>query len=284
MMVIDRRSVTISLATAATLLLEPLTDLECQTLKRNDISLTSSKVASSLSVQDIGDVVECICKYTPTAFRAGVRRSGGSFLYRGGGLTLGNADTKYNLEFPPVLAKKKLLQKLCAWTQNPTPDLLSLETYNDPMALNYFECLERRLSLPTTSSQTPKTSLLSYSLKIAKPSNGHIGTSDPQQAGQWGDVVSVWPLGNSLSYVWPRDRTVFFPYPNTAQNSSRVCNEDSLVINNHLANALEGKNREIMFTSCFNDAPSSVSAFLAFPIDYDSIIRTELEHVQYGLL
>jgi hypothetical protein len=175
------------------------------------------------------------------------------------------------------------------------PDLLLPETYNDPMALAYFECLEQRLSGLSTEN-TSKAS--TRHIITAKPSNGHIGTSDPRQAGQWGEVVvSVWPLGDQISYVWPRDRETFFPYSSHDDDNNnnvdigpqKVCREDNLVVNEALLK-FRHQPREVLFASWFdspflpsNDHVPVMSSFLSIPMEYDMILRKELERFQYGL-
>jgi hypothetical protein len=158
---------------------------------------------------------------------------------------------------------------------NPKPDLLLPNTYNDPRALDYFECLEARLAVMPSSRFSPAT--LSFS---AKPSNGHIGTSDPQQAVQWGNVVSIWPLGDELSYVWPRDRTEFF-----VPNSTIICDNfnDNLVINQDLAYALRST-REILFCSWFENSQDTTSSpFLVVSSEHDAVLLKALRKVNYGL-
>jgi hypothetical protein len=109
------------------------------------------------------DAVDAVCRYSPLDFRKSVRDSSGHFLYRG-----------ETVDCPTIL--------------HPKPDLLLPGTYgyDDRDALKYFECLEHELSDTR-----------------ARPSTGHIGTGTHADASVWGSPVSVWPLGNCLSYVWP---------------------------------------------------------------------------------
>mmetsp|Transcript_65574 Transcript_65574/g.73168 ORF Transcript_65574/g.73168 Transcript_65574/m.73168 type:complete len:166 (-) Transcript_65574:169-666(-) len=109
---------------------------------------------------------------------------------------------------------------------------------------------------------------------VAKPSNGHIATSDPNEANKWGNVVSVWPLldsanssvtsstsdeqggGASLfSYVWLKDRSTFYPNNNNNNhdnngNGNDDNGHDVLVINERLDDALKMKSgREVLFAT-----------------------------------
>lgn len=182
---------------------------------------------------------EIIRRYTPESFRQAVATSG-RLMYRG----------ETSIDGFEVLA--------------PEPDLLLPDTYNDPDALAYFQCLERRLCASKTE---------------ARPSTGHIATSDVSEASQWGDAVSVWPLGTSISYVWPKQNKCFSP-------SAEGCPKDELVINQELEMAL-ALGHEVLFSCSFDDGrmPSMVpgrsqSAFLAVSARYekelmDAIMRPE---------
>jgi len=188
-------------------------------------SLPSSSSSSSMQ-----QLAEYICQNTPISFRLALYESGGRFLYRGddseveGTTPAAAADT---------IAETMLvtIPDASQWKINDLPpDLLFAETHeNDLNALKYFECLERRLNdydsknnnNPTESigSSVSSSSVSSSSVSspatttlLAMPSNGHIATSDPQEAGKWGSVVSVWPLGMDFSYVWPTQRSVFYNY------------------------------------------------------------------------
>jgi hypothetical protein len=170
-----------------------------------------------------------------------------------------------------------LLQQQQLWfqPQDPPPDLLIQETHGtDRAALEYFECLERQLLLlprTTTTSRrnnnnNPKPRL------VARPSNGHIATSNPIEAGKWGPIVSIWPLGSQWSYVWPRDRPLFYDYygkntpgagagqerppsvsrtalyPSSAISSCRNNKNDVLIVNTGLSHALR-QSHEVLFAT-----------------------------------
>lgn len=161
-------------------------------------------------------VSKLICDFTPRAFRVAVAESG-RFLYRGE-IGVSRADGKI----------------LC-----PEPDLLFADTYEDPAALEYFRCLERRL----------------ISLNVrARPSTGHIGTSKVSEAARWGDAVSVWPLGTELSFVWPTSGELFYP----TVFLTKSCPNDDLAINRDLTIALE-QGHEILFASSFGNTNNELS-------------------------
>jgi len=189
---------------------------------RGDDKLLSSK--SSIS--------DFICSYAPLEYRLAVAATG-KFLYRG----------EDAVSAPNILA--------------PDPDLLLPGTYDDEGAIDYFQCLEKRLSTITD----------------ARPSLGHIATSDQSEASQWGEAVSVWPLGDKFSYVWPEKERLFFP-------TESKCESGDFAINRDLEGALE-LGHEVLFSSSFDkpaSLPSSISdntisAFLAVPSTYNSIIQ-----------
>ena len=149
---------------------------------------------------------------------------------------------------------------------HPDPDLLVYGTYPDntaKSALEYFTCLEARLE------------------SRAAPSTGHVGTTTYEDAATWGGVVSVWPLGNHLSYVYPQNSNIFFPGD---------CRDD-MVVDRDLAAAF-ALGREVLFTTWFDDEaidppPGIVStwtaAFVAIPSRHDAKLKWSLERRHYGL-
>jgi hypothetical protein len=179
-----------------------------------------------------------ICNYTPQVFRLAVAATW-CFLYRG---------------------ETTIASHHGATVLDPEPDLLLPGTYDDPSALAYFQCLEQRLQ---------------HRGSTARPSTGHIATSDVSQASQWGQAVSVWPLGDSMSYVWPRRNEVFFP---TTRKYN--CPGDDLAIDQDLSLALN-LGHEILFKSKFQGTDSlpavltgpRTSAFLAIPVSFDATLR-----------
>lgn len=214
---------------------------------------TSTRTRTETNQADDTLLVDWICRFTPSEFRAAIRDSG-NFLYRG--------DDNH--------ASTGILQQ-------PIPDLLMPETYgNDPAALAYFQCLEERLHDETRTC---------CSTLSAKPSTGHIATSDPEEAAKWGSVVSVWPVGTEWSYVWPCDRETFY------DSRSALCRDDALAVDTGLDQALQQR-REILFAtsglknSDFTMSKSSdvaPSSFLAISKTRDSVIREKLVLLNYGL-
>lgn len=273
-------------------------------------------VSSFLAVKGAADL---ICTFTPAAFRTAVLRSGGRFLYRGAERTTTTLATP---TLPPTAAGVP-----SGWIHAPEPDLLLPGTYGDDdsgAALEYFECLEGRLlllpmstaapdgAMRTTTEPTTSTATAAAIRITARPSNGHIGTSDPEEAALWGAdaVVSVWPLGDELSYVWPQDRATFFPFSSSKFNdvdddphrssaavgkNESCTDDDRLVVDVDLEKALTLQ-REVLFASRFRDGSVPVSglhdddallhrtsAFLAIPIEFDTRLRRQLEKRSYGL-
>ncbi|CAB9507038.1 expressed unknown protein [Seminavis robusta] len=191
------------------------------------------------------DLSRMICNYTPKAFRLAVATAG-CFLYRG----------------ENIPDRVTLL--------DPEPDLLVPGTYDDPAAPEYFRCLETRLKRSKTR---------------ALPSTGHIATSDEAEASQWGEAVSVWPLGDTLSYVWPRQDIVFFP-------CTTKCPLDEIVIDRELIVALQ-QGHEVLFASAFDSgrksslptslAQGQTSAFLAVPRASNDELKEIVKEPQFTL-
>jgi len=145
------------------------------------------------------------------------------------------------------------------------PDLLVKGTYgDDPFAVAYFEKLEAKLKH-----------------RLARPSRGHIGTSRPQDAAVWGQLVSVWPLGTEINYAWPRSTNTI--YPESDQND--------LVIDDRLADALE-RGTEVLFASSFHmdSYPQDfmtewrAGTFIAVPSRFDQDLIKMLQKRNYGLI
>jgi len=275
----------------------------------NDVAVTGSKSTVTTTITP-KELALFVATHTPKEFSKAIQQSGGRFLYRG---------EESNGEFCSRETRVAQNQPqnggalCCVRICDPPPDLLMVETYgNDELALAYFEGLEARLS----------------STNVAKPSNGHIATSDPSEAGRWGPIVSVWPLilakpssqnssntelltsiattqsattTPSFSYVWPKNRPVFYKSGGGSDNNnnnnnantkySSKDNNDVLVVNEKLRDALVARDgREVLFATptTGNDSSSSSSApqsavFLSVPAELDGILRQELERIGYGL-
>lgn len=217
--------------------------------------LVSTTLCSSSVL--IEDVAKFILTNTPRDFLEAISNTNGNFLYRG--------------EQAPE-AKQSMAGTICS----PAPDLLLEGTYGDDVkALQYFECLEQYLSKQDTDI-------------VAKPSTGHIGTSDPRVARQWGDVVSVWPLGDSLSYVYPKDQSTFYP-DCACQQADNDKESSQYVMDTDLETALVSQ-KEVLFASWYSKTQSKSgstipsSAFLAVPQRHDKKLKEILESMNYGLM
>ena len=214
-------------------------------------STTTTVTSSTLPVGEKYDNwADLICTYTPSSFRRAVQQTD-RFLYRG---VETDDDDEVSSSFSSVNRPR---------IRHPAPDLLVKGTYEDPRALWYFRCLEDRLLSSSSSSSSV----------LARPSNGHIATSDRSEAKRWGPVFSVWPLGRDWSFVWPKDRPTFFPAKydrgnddnNPAHQNGGIvtdtrtpsplssCQEDEdvLVVDADLVEALT-QPREVLFASRFD--------------------------------
>jgi hypothetical protein len=203
-------------------------------------------------------LAEYICHWTPSSFRQAIRDTDGQpFLYRG-------AESNQEEEVHHIIGSRhsnshshtgiiSRNEKTTATTttewirpEEPLPDLLFLETHGyDQRALEYFEGLEQRLKskrvLLTTGNNNIINNINNNSASpfvfMAMPSNGHIATSDPHEASKWGTmVVSVWPVGSQWSYVWPRNRSVFYDYNDDHSHhyaEGHVTTRNSTAANHH---------------------------------------------------
>ncbi len=212
--------------------------------------LSSTLCSSSVLVED---VAKFIVTSTPRAFREAVAQTRGTFLYRG------QQQPTSSTNSPIIMAGH-----VCS----PLPDLLFQETYNSKEALEYFQCLEDYLALQNI---------------VAKPSTGHIGTSSKKNAQEWGNVVSIWPLGTQLSFVYPKRNREFVSSFTVGTYSD--CREEEFGINTNLETALQ-EGREVLFASWYGANHYTVaptSSFLAVPQKYDRKLKRLLESVNYGL-
>ena len=187
------------------------------TVTSSIVSLTAIVTTNEIQIQDARAMIENEC---PVEFREAVCRTG-RLLYRG----------EDQIRQPTILA--------------PPPDLLELQTYGDTKAVEYFRCLENRLT------------------SEAKPSMGHIATARWMDAAVWASsVVSIWPLNrDGFSYVWPRSTDLFFP--------PGECLDD-YVENEGLEEVLRQGKEILWATNGRGDRPPS--SFLAVPQKYDSLL------------
>jgi hypothetical protein len=201
----------------------------------NHLFLFTDSRWRSHECQSIEDAVDQILKRCPREFRRAVRDSG-HFLFRG-----------EDISCPTIMC--------------PEPDLLSLSTYGDEQAVEFFTSLENK------SSQA--------NLNL-RPSRSHIGTANKAIAAEWGSPVSVWPLGSSFEYMWPRQRDLIYVSGEQWNNNNNNNNNEKFVSNHGLQVALE-HNKEVMFTT----APAT--CFLALPEKVEDQLRFQLEQRNYGL-
>lgn len=229
-------------------------------------SSSSSSTAMGLSLS-VSDGVQVLWQYCPDEFMRAVQDSK-RFLYRG---------EASDITAPVIL--------------NPKPDLLVPGTYDDPSALHYFEWMERELtdlakhsadlnSSSIGSSKRPGKSnreMVRTAPEIVRPSRGHVATSDERVAANWGTPVSVWPLGGSFSYVWPRNRPLLFPGGGETL--------DDLVVHKDLDIALSA-GREVLFSTSSaagSDLDLHGPAYMAFPKSLEPELRERLRAIRYGL-
>ena len=165
--------------------------------------------------------------HCPADFLDAVRESG-RLLYRG----------EVALKAPKLLC--------------PPFDLFDENTYNEKNAVIFFHCLEH--------------SFASWGYK-ARPSLGHIGTSDLSEASKWGEAVSVWPLSDGeWSYVWPRNESTFDP-------SGMCCRRRESFVNDRDIGVALSSGKEVLFCCNFRGNPGQ---FLAFPSTWDSYLLKEV--------
>ena len=131
------------------------------------------------------------------------------------------------------------------------PDLLSVDTYGTPAALQFFKDLE------VTMSQ-----------EAVRPSNGHLTTASIEDASAWGKTVaSIWPMGPA-HYAWFQDGGLFYPRRGSSADRNSIivdgrdCGKDSL------EDALLGDSWEIMVAT---------KSFLAVPVSMEKDLRDELQ-------
>lgn len=194
-------------------------------LLQSERATARPSAAEPLSFANAVSIIQQECD---PSFLAAVRASG-RFLYRGEDLPT---------ETPAALL-------------SPPPDLLQLSTYGSRDALAYFERLEGELR--------------QLSQEAARPSVAHIAVPRSEAAAQWGEAVSVWPVGRPLHYVWPRSRDDFWPASaDEARGGLSRCRVDE-----GLAEALQ-LGHEVLFAS------ESGSSFVAIPDSVDDEVRREL--------
>lgn len=171
--------------------------------------------------------LELINKECPMGYIDAVKRSG-HFLYRGEPLPVQKTSAScYILEL--------------------SPDLLSPQTYGCSRAMEYFQALEE------------------CSPYIVRPSTSHIASSSLQDASLWGNPVSIWPIGTSFSYAFPKQPPNFVGCNSlpSSLGTSPPC--EGIEWNENLEKALNTQ-REVMFTTLDSlDATNEKTIIVACP-------------------
>lgn len=204
-------------------------------LKRRDILASSSTIVAplilfhtslrpagasvqSLNFSSVNEIVQYIQLHCNKRFLHSVRSSNYNFLYRGEQVTTSSTDSSV----------------LSAFIINDPCDLLDPNTYQSSEAALYFAQLEKQLSARQSDG---------YSVK---PSNGHLATTCPKEAAKWGKPMSIWPIGESVDFMWLRNGGVFWPnqYNIDQQPKEGI---DKIIASERLDKALQGDGWEIMF-------------------------------------
>lgn len=131
-------------------------------------------------------------------------------------------------------------------------DLLNPETYGSEEAASYFAALDKRMA-------KEKSPVL--------PSNGHLATTCPKAASEWGIAVSIWPIGEEgVHFAWFGDGGLFWPRNDDACQDVIVDGRDCGEIS--LDDALVGDNWEVLFRAD--------QGFIAVPIEFEAALRKGL--------
>ena len=195
-------------------------------------------------------IARFIKNYCNTAFLSGVIRSKYNFLYRGLSPDEIEAVTKSN-ELAAIIIKEEQF------------DLLDSNTYNSTESVDYFRSLENKM----TAMRMP-----------LKPSNSHIGTTNPKDAAQWGKAASIWPLGEEgVDFAWLADGGLFWPIQGGKHIMERKVITSSVKISGDrkcdgLATALRGDAWEIMFRAD--------NGFVVVPAELDCELKAHLVEMQ----
>ena len=132
-------------------------------------------------------------------------------------------------------------------------DLLDPETYGSEEAASYFAALNRRMA----KENSP-----------VLPSNGHLATTCPKAAGEWGCAASIWPIGEEgVHLAWFADGGLFWPRNDGASKDIVVIGRDCGVIS--LDDTLIGDNWEVLFRAD--------QGFIAVPVEFETELRKGLQ-------
>lgn len=196
-------------------------------------------------------IARFIHDFCNTKYLSSVRRSRYNFMYRGLLLDESQAVT-YSNQLAAIVIKEEPF------------DLLDSDTYNSIESVEYFQSLEDEM----TAMRMP-----------LKPSNSHIGTTNPIDAARWGKAASIWPLGESgVDFAWPEVGGLFWPIrggKRNIQERSNVITSSAKVTGDGecdgLSEALRG-DTEIMFRAD--------NGFVAVPAELDKELREYLTYMQ----
>jgi hypothetical protein len=195
-------------------------------------------------------IARFINDFCNTKYLSSVRRSRYNFLYRGLLLDESQAVTTSN-QLAAIIIKEEPF------------DLLDSDTYNSIESVEYFQSLEDEM----TAMRMP-----------LKPSNSHIGTTNPKDAARWGKAASIWPLGEKgVDFAWLKDGGLFWPIRGgTLSIKERNVITSSVTVTGDgecdgLSEALRG-DTEIMFRAD--------NGFVAVPAELDKELREYLTEMQ----
>lgn len=192
-------------------------------------TLSAVDIKPLTSVNEAVDVISNSCN---RRFLYNVISSNYNFLYRG---------------LIPSEAKGSSIR-----TSEPC-DLLNPETYGSVEAASYFAALDKRMA----KDRSP-----------VLPSNGHLATTCPKAAAEWGVAASIWPIGEEgVHFAWFEDGGLFWPRNDGASQDIVVDGRDCGVTS--LDDALVGDNWEVLFRAD--------QGFVALPVEFEGKLREGLK-------
>lgn len=208
------------------------------------ISRANAEGASYQRISSTKETAQFILKICNSEFLSSVIKSKYNFLYRG--LSQDESEAVVNGN------------ALSAIIINNEPyDLLDPGTYQSNESAAYFQSLEYEMrGMPI------------------KPSNGHLATTCPKEAAQWGRAASIWPLGEEgVDFAWLEEGGLFWPINKTKLNAKKRKIVTSSAVSSgtkqkDLADALQGDAWEVMFRAD--------NGFLVVPAELDDELRAYL--------
>ncbi|KAL3812195.1 hypothetical protein ACHAXA_009669 [Cyclostephanos tholiformis] len=217
----------------------------------DQIPLACAKDVSCIRLSSSPKIIaQFITNVGNTKFLSSVRRSNYKFLYRG--LSSDEVEAVANNdELAAIIIKEEPF------------DLLDSNTYNSTESVIYFQDMEHEM----TAMRMP-----------LKPSNSHIGTTNPKDAARWGQAASIWPLGEEgVDFAWLADGGSFWPTGelhikerNGITSSMKVPGDGKC---DGLSEALLEDSLEIMFRAD--------NGFVAVPDELDKELRKHLSEMRF---